>query len=104
MSVKYPQVKVKLVGEDGNAFSIMGQAAQAARQAGLSKDAIAAYREEAMSGDYNHLLVTTMEWFDCDSEDDEEEDEWYDEDCDDYYDDPYDDEWEEEYDPTGERF
>lgn len=66
--VKYPQVKVKLVGEDGNAFFIMGRAAGAARKAGLSKEVIAQYRAEAMSGDYDNLLVVTMEWFDCDGD------------------------------------
>jgi hypothetical protein len=91
---KYPQVKIELVGQDGNAFSIMGRAAAAARRAGLSKEVIDAYRNEAMSGDYDNLLVTTMEWFDCDSDDsdvdpysDEYEDDDYDDDEDEYDDD-----------------
>lgn len=70
--VKHPEVKVKLVGEDGNAFFIMGRAARAARKAGLSQEQIKEYQAEAMSGDYDHLLTTTMEWFDCDG--DEEDD------------------------------
>lgn len=49
----------------------MGRAAQAARKAGLSKEQIAEYQKEAMSGNYDNLLVTTMEWFDCDGEDEE---------------------------------
>lgn len=75
---KFPNVKVELVGQDGNAFAIMGRAINAARKAGVSKEDIEQYRQEAMSGDYNHLLVTTMDYFDCDGE--EETDEWDDED------------------------
>ena len=36
--MKYPEVKVTLVGEDGNAFSILGRAKQAARKVGLIFD------------------------------------------------------------------
>jgi hypothetical protein len=59
---KYPNVHVKLVGEDGNAFAIMGRVTQAMKRAGLSKADIDAYRDEAMSGDYDHLLKTTIEY------------------------------------------
>jgi len=62
MSAKYPNVKVKLVGADGNAFAVMGAATAAMRRAGIGDDEIAVYRDEAMSGDYNHLLATTMRW------------------------------------------
>lgn len=72
--VKYPEVKVTLVGEDGNAFSIMGRAARAARKAELSQEQIKEYQAEAMSGDYDNLLVVTMEYFDCDGEDEDNED------------------------------
>lgn len=71
--VKYPEVKVTLVGEDGNAFSIMGRAAKAARKAGLSQEQIKEYQADAMSGDYDNLLVVTMEYFDCDGEDEDDE-------------------------------
>ena len=55
-------VTVKLVGEDGNAFAIMGAVTKAMRRAGVPKETIDAYRSEAISGDYNHLLRTTMEY------------------------------------------
>lgn len=71
---KYPNVNVNLIGEDGNAFSILGRATSAARTAGLSKDEIDAYQKEAMSNDYDHLLRTTMEWFTCDDQFGEHED------------------------------
>jgi hypothetical protein len=56
--------KVKLVGEDGNAFSILGRCKEAARKAKYTPEQIKAWQTEAMSGDYNHLLATCCEWFD----------------------------------------
>lgn len=72
MVVKFPNVKVKLIGEDGNAFAILGRCTKAARRAGVSKEDLNAFLKEAMSGDYNHLLMTCMEWFSCDGGDEEE--------------------------------
>lgn len=62
---RYPQVRVSLVGEDGNAFAILGRARSAARRAGLSASEIAEYHQEATSGSYDNLLATTMRYFDC---------------------------------------
>jgi len=62
---KYPDVEVQLVGEDGNAFSIMGRVTKALRKAGVAQNEIDAYREEATSGDYDNLLQTTMRWVEC---------------------------------------
>lgn len=59
---KYPQVKVKLVGEDGNAFAILGRTVKAMRKAGVERSETDAYYEEATAGDYDHLLRTTMNW------------------------------------------
>jgi len=53
---------VQLTGTDGNAFAIMGKVKNALKAAGYSKEECARYMEEAMSGDYNHLLKVTMEW------------------------------------------
>lgn len=55
--------KLKIIGEDGNAFNILGKATAAARRAKWSKDKITEYQEQAMSGDYNHLLAVTSEYF-----------------------------------------
>lgn len=57
-------VKVKLVGEDGNAFAIMGRVKQAMRRAGVAKEVIDQYIADATSGDYYHLLAVTMEYVD----------------------------------------
>ena len=51
---------VKLAGEDGNAFSIMGKIANALRNAGADEEYIEDYRERATSGDYDNLLVVSM--------------------------------------------
>jgi len=55
---------VRLVGEDGNAFAIMGRVTRALRKAGYASDDVSEYRREAMSGDYNNLLSVTMRWVD----------------------------------------
>jgi hypothetical protein len=54
--------KVTLVGKDGNAFFIMGTVRQALREAGADQEYIDKYTDEAKSGDYNHLLSTTMNY------------------------------------------
>lgn len=64
MTPKYPDVTVQLVGEDGNAFFIMGRVTYALRKAGASQKEIAEYMRESTSGDYNHLLQTAMKWVD----------------------------------------
>lgn len=63
MIPKYPDIIVTLTGQDGNAFAILGRCRAAARDAGLSDDEIVAFMDEAMAGDYDHLLQTAMRWF-----------------------------------------
>ena len=53
---------VKLVGQDGNAFAIMGRIKQALKSAGADKEYIDQYITKATSGDYNHLLAVNMEY------------------------------------------
>lgn len=60
--VKYPDIKVKLVGRDGNAFAILGAVQAALKKGKVPPDAIKKFQTEAMSGDYNHLLSTCMKW------------------------------------------
>jgi hypothetical protein len=64
MILKYPDVKVTLIGEDGNAFAVMGAVTKALRRAGAPQEDIDKYKEEAMSGDYDNLLRVTMRWVD----------------------------------------
>ncbi len=64
--IKFPEVEVRLVGEDGNALAIMGRVTNAMERAGLSEADRKAYTVAAMSGDYNNLLRVTMETVTCD--------------------------------------
>ena len=56
-------VKVKLVGEDGNAFAVMGKVIRELKRNGHG-DLVQQYQDEATSGDYDHLLAVTMEYVD----------------------------------------
>ena len=55
---------LKLVGQDGNAFAILGLAIRAAKQAGWTQQKIDEYKQKATSRDYDNLLRVTMEHFD----------------------------------------
>jgi hypothetical protein len=66
MKPRYPHITVQLTGKNGNAFMILGLCQRAARQAGLPQEEIDTFREEATSGDYDHLLQTAMRWFTID--------------------------------------
>jgi hypothetical protein len=61
---RYPDVQVQLTGEDGNAFAILGRTAAALRHAEVPQEEIDEFFAEATSGDYDHLLQTTMAWVD----------------------------------------
>ena len=58
--VRYPHIRVNLVGEDANALAILGQVSRAMKRARVSQDEIDEFRREAMSGNYDHLLQTVM--------------------------------------------
>jgi hypothetical protein len=64
--MKAPLTKptVKLVGEDGNAFSIMGRVKKALRRSGADREYVDKYLSEATAGDYDHLLIVTMRYAD----------------------------------------
>jgi len=80
--VKYPHILVDIVGGDGNAFAIMGKVTNALKLNHISSEEIDNFRNEAMSGDYNHLLVTVMNWINVGSPEDDE-DEFFEDDLDD---------------------
>jgi len=65
-------VNVKMVGEDGNSFAILGRCRTALRRAGKMEYWDGFYAD-AISGDYNHLLATVMEWFNVDEDEDFDE-------------------------------
>lgn len=84
-------MKYTLVGIDGNAFAIMGYVRDAMRKEGCSLEEQKAYTEDAMSGNYSHLLCVSMNMieklnekrqdeFSDDNEDEYEDDEEIDKD------------------------
>ena len=58
---KYPNIEVELTGRDGNAFAVMGAVTKALRRNKVPQAEIDQYTEQAMSGDYDNLLVVTMQ-------------------------------------------
>lgn len=52
--------KLVLIGEDGNAFAILGKARRVALKNKMDWNEI---QSEATSGDYNHLLATMTKYF-----------------------------------------
>lgn len=63
-NIKHPEITVQISGQDGNAFMILGICRRVMERAHLSQEEIDQFMKEAMSGDYNNLLATTMAWFD----------------------------------------
>lgn len=57
-------IKVALVGEDGNAFAILARVRKAMVKHGVSKEEIAEFSDKAMEGDYDHLLRVVMDYVD----------------------------------------
>lgn len=55
--------KVQLIGEDGNAFMILGACRKAARKAGWNPEQIADFDKKAKAGDYDTLLRVVQEHF-----------------------------------------
>lgn len=57
----HPDVEVQLSGEDGNGFVIASRVRSSLERAGYRDDA-KTFFDEALSGDYDHLLQTAMKW------------------------------------------
>lgn len=62
LTPKYPRARVRLVGEDGNAFAIIGRARRALQHAGADPGDVATFIREATAGDYDQLLGTVTRW------------------------------------------
>ena len=59
---KYPKVKVRLTGQDGNVYNILGLVAGAMRKAKVPENEVKEFIREACSGDYAHTLMTCDDW------------------------------------------
>lgn len=55
------KVKLNLVGVNGNAFSVMGAFSDAAKRSKWTNEETNKVLNEAMAGDYDHLLATIQE-------------------------------------------
>ena len=55
---------VNLIGQDGNAFVIMGLCSAAAKKAGWTKEQIEQVIAEMREGDYDNLLRMATKYFD----------------------------------------
>lgn len=63
---KFPDVRVKLVGEDGNVFAIIGRVCRALRQGGANEADVKAFTDEIQAaGSYDEALVVVMRWVDA---------------------------------------
>jgi|OpeIllAssembly_1097287.scaffolds.fasta_scaffold1696219_3 hypothetical protein len=61
--VEYPNITVKLIGEDGNIFSIMGRVREALIDGGASDAEIKAFLLEVVGCDsYDEALRTVVRW------------------------------------------
>lgn len=56
-------MKYDLCGVDGNAYAILGYTSRALKHEGL-RHLVDQMHKEAMSGDYDHLVVTCMKYLD----------------------------------------
>jgi len=60
---RFPGVRVRLSGKDGNVFAIMGRVRQALVQAGATDDDVKSFMSEMMgAGSYDEALQTVMRW------------------------------------------
>lgn len=63
INVKEPKPKVTLIGQDGNAFFVIGNVIKHLRKSGLyNVDEIKEIQTEMMSGNYDKVLQTAMKY------------------------------------------
>lgn len=60
---KYPDITVELIGQDSNAFNILGICRRAMIKNRLPQSEIDTFMQEATSSNYDHLLATVCEYF-----------------------------------------
>lgn len=59
---------VELIGMDGNAMVIIGNVRRELRRVGNTREVVDRFAEEAMSGDYDHVLATALAYTNQDEE------------------------------------
>lgn len=62
MEIRYPQVKVALVGQDGNAFMVIGLTTRALKKAGVPAEDVSEFQERCFNQpSYDALLQLIMQ-------------------------------------------
>lgn len=61
---RYPHIRVRLTGQNGNAFNLIGIVKRAMRQHDVPRGEIEEFSRDATSGDYTHLIRTCVAWVD----------------------------------------
>lgn len=60
---KYPDIVVKLTGEDGNIFNLIGITLSRMKEAGVSDDELHAFKQEILNTDsYSKAIWVIMTW------------------------------------------
>lgn len=59
---RYPHIHVSLVGQDANAFAMIGRTMVAMREAGIDQATRARFEEQATSGDYANVIAVISRW------------------------------------------
>jgi hypothetical protein len=62
IDIRHPEVHIQLTDEDGNGFLIASRVRIALKKAGVSEEEREEFWNEALSGDYSHLLQTVIKW------------------------------------------
>ena len=55
-------IDVQLTGQDSNAFSLVSIVRRKLERSGVSREECKAFFDEALSGDYSHVLATCGKW------------------------------------------
>lgn len=62
MEPHYPEIEVVLVGAERHGGTILDTMRRALRDGGVAPEEIDKFYEEALAGDFDHLLRTCMTW------------------------------------------
>ncbi len=61
--IRHPEINVKMVGEDGNVFAIIGRVDRALKKAGVGYEERDEFAAAAFVSDsYDHVLRLVMRW------------------------------------------
>ena len=58
----YPEIIAVLTGKDSNAMNLISCVRQVLRRAKVPSDKVKEFSDDALSGDYDHVLQTCMQW------------------------------------------